>query len=208
MTQTIHVLVADDHPLIRSGLTASINAEPDMSVVACASNGAEAVALFRSHRPDVSLIDLRMPVMDGVTAIQTIVSEAPDAKIVVLSTYQGDEGIFRSLKAGARTYLLKDMLSEEVVRSIRDVHSGGRPMPSLVSQRLAERMVLTPLTPREIEVLRLLAQGLRNKEIAAALSISDQTAQGHVKSILDKFGVHDRTEAVALAARRGIIHFD
>ena len=208
ISKQIQVLVADDHPMVRAGLSATIDAEPDMRVVAAAADGAEAVALYRIHQPDVAVIDLRMPNMDGVAAIGTILQFAPAAKIMVLSTYQGDEDISRSLKTGARTYLLKDMLAQDLVRAIREVAAGGRPIPPAVGQRLAEHMLQTPLTPRELDVLRLVAKGLRNKEIAASLSISDQTAQGHVKSILEKFGVHDRTEAVAVAARRGIIHFD
>jgi two-component system, NarL family, response regulator len=208
MATDIRVLVADDHPLIQAGLTATINAEPDMRVVATASDGRTAVTLFREHHPDVALVDLRMPVMDGLEAIRAIMASCPEARIVVLSTYQGDEQIFKALDAGARTYLLKDMLAAEVVRSIRDVHAGARPLPPVVSHKLAERMLATPLTPRELDVLKLVAQGLRNKEIAAALSIADLTVQSHVKSVLEKFGVHDRTEAVAIAARRGIIHFD
>jgi len=204
----IQVLVADDHPMIRTGLAATIDAEPDMCVVAAASNGHEAAALFREHHPDIALIDLRMPVMDGVQAIRTILEFAPSAKIIVLSTYQGDEDIFRSLKAGAKSYLLKDMLGQELIRAIREVAAGGRPVPPTVGEKLAEHMLYTPLTPREVDVLKLIARGMRNKEIAASLAITDQTAQGHVKSILEKFGVHDRTEAVAIAARRGMIHFD
>jgi len=204
----IQILVADDHPMIRAGLSATLDAEGDMHVVAAAANGAQAVALFREHRPDVTLIDLRMPVMDGVQAIQGILQLAPGAKIIVLSTYQRDEDIFRCLKAGAKTYLLKDMLANDIVRTVREVSSGLRPIPPAVGEKLAEHMVHTPLTPRELEVLELVARGLRNKEIAAALSITDLTAQGHVKSILEKLGVHDRTEAVAVAARRGTIHFD
>jgi two-component system NarL family response regulator len=207
-SKQIRVLVADDHPMIRAGLAATINVEPDMNVIASAADGSDAANLYREHRPDVALIDLKMPVMDGVESIQSILEFDPDAKIVVLSTYQGDEDIFRSLKAGAKTYLLKDMLADELVRAIRDVARGGRPIPPAVSQKLAERVLHTPLTPRELDVLRLIAKGLRNKEIAAALSIADQTAQGHVKSILEKFNVHDRTEAIAVAARRGIIHLD
>lgn len=204
----IHVLVADDHPMIRAGLAATIDGESNMRVVAVASNGEEAVALFRDHRPDVTLMDLRMPVMDGVAAIQAVLNVAPEAKIIVLSTYKGDEDIYRSLKAGAKTYLLKDMLGRDLVRAIHEVVAGGRPIPPAVGEKLAERMLFTQLTPREMDVLILLAKGLRNKEIAAFLSITEQTAQGHVKSILEKLGVHDRTEAVAIAARRGIIHLD
>lgn len=202
----IDVLVADDHPMIRAGLAATIGAEPDMSVVATACNGAEAVELFRQHHPDLTLMDLRMPVMDGVEAIATIIALEPVAKIVVLSTYQGDEDIFRSLKAGAKTYLLKDMLGKDLVRVMREVIAGGRPVSPEVGRKLADRMLQTPLTPRELEVLELVAKGWRNKEIAASLSISDQTAQGHVRSILDKLGVRDRTEAVAVALQRGLIH--
>jgi len=207
-SKRIRVLVADDHPMVRAGLTATIDAEPDMCVVGAAAEGQEAVSLFRELRPSLTLIDLRMPVMDGVAAIQSIIGIAPAAKIIVLSTYQGDEDIYRSLKAGAITYLLKDMLADELVRAIRDVAAGARPIPQAVGRKLAERMRHTPLTPREMDVLRLVAQGFQNKEIAAALSIADQTAQGHVKSILDKLDAHDRTEAVAVAARRGLIRFE
>lgn len=204
----IRVVVADDHPLIQTGLAATIGAEGDMRVVASASNGAEAIALFRSHLPDVLLIDVRMPVMDGVTAIEAIVRESPDARIIVLSTYQGDEHIYRALKAGARAYLLKEMLAHDVVRAIRDVHAGRRPMPAAVSHKMADRLLSTPLTPREMDVLKLMAEGLRNKEIGAALSIADQTVEGHVKNILEKLGVRDRTGAVAMAARRGMVELD
>jgi len=179
-----------------------------MELVATASDGQQAVALFREHQPDVAVLDLRMPVMDGVNAIQAIVNFAPAAKIIVLSTYQGDEQIFQSLKAGAKTYLLKDVMEEELVRVVREVAAGGRPIPLAVGQKLADHMLQTPLTPRELDVLKLVAKGLRNKEVAATLSISDPTVQGHVRCILEKFGVHDRVEAVAIAARRGIIHFD
>jgi len=204
----IQVLVADDHPMIRAGLTATIDAEPDMRVVAAVANGEQAVALFREHQPHVALIDLRMPVMDGLEAIQGILRFAPAAKIIILSTYQGDEDIFRSLQAGARTYLLKDTLAEELVRAVREVAAGARPIPPAVGQKLADHMLQTPLTPRELDVLRLVAKWMRNKEIAASLSITDQTAQSHLKSIFEKLGVHDRTEAVAVAARRGIVRLD
>lgn len=204
----IRVLVADDHPMVRAGLSATISAEPDMTLAGEASNGAEAVALFRQHRPDVALIDLRMPDVSGLEAIETILQFSPEAKIIVLSTYQGDEDIFRSLQAGAKTYLLKDVLAQELVKAIRDVAAGKSPVSPAVGQKLAEHLRYTPLTPRELEVLTLLAKGMRNKEIAASLAISDQTAQGHVQNILEKFGVHDRVEAVTIAARRGIIHLD
>jgi len=204
----IRVLVVDDHPMVRAGLTATIDPEPDMTVVASASTGREAVEQYRQHQPDVMLIDLRMPEMGGVEAIRTIRAEFPSAKIIVLSTYQGDEDIYRALEGGAVTYLLKDTLAEKLVEVIREVAGGGRPILPEVAQRLSERMFQTALTNREVEVLHLVARGMRNKEIAGELSISDETVQGHVKNILAKLSVHDRTEAVAVAIRRGIVHLD
>jgi two-component system NarL family response regulator len=204
----IRVLVVDDHPMIRAGLTATIDPEPDMTVVASASTGREGLEQYRQHQPDVMLIDLKMPEMGGVEAIRTIRAEFPSAKIIVVSTYQGDEDIFRALEAGAVTYLLKDMLAEKMVGIIREVAGGGRPIPPEVAQRLTDRMFQAALTTREVEVLRLVARGMRNKEIAADLKISDETVQGHVKNILAKLSVHDRTEAVAVAIRRGIVHLD
>jgi two-component system NarL family response regulator len=204
----IRVLVVDDHPMIRAGLTATIDPEPDMTVVASASTGREGLEQYRQHQPDVMLIDLKMPEMGGVEAIRTIRAEFPLAKIIVLSTYQGDEDIYRALDAGAVTYLLKDTLAEKMVGVIREVVGGGRPIPPEVAQRLTGRMFQTALTPREIEVLHLVARGMRNKEIAGDLKISDETVQGHVKNILAKLSVHDRTEAVAVAVRRGIVHLD
>ena len=204
----IRVLVVDDHPMVRAGLTATIDPEPDMTVVASASTGREAVEQYRQHQPDVMLIDLRMPEMGGVEAIRTIRAEFPSAKIIVLSTYQGDEDIYRALEGGAVTYLLKDTLAEKLVGIIREVAGGGRPILPEVAQRLSARMFQTALTNREVEVLHLVARGMRNKEIAGELSISDETVQGHVKNILAKLSVHDRTEAVAVAIRRGIVHLD
>jgi len=204
----IRILVVDDHALLRAGLDASIGAESDMQVVAAATTGKEALALFRQHQPDVTLMDLKMPVMGGVEAIQAIRGQYPSAKVIVLSTYQGDEDIYRALQAGATTYVLKDTLAEDLVRVIREVFAGGRPLPTPVAQRLADRMLHPDLTARELDVLRLIAKGMRNKEIAARLGISEETTQGHVKNILSKFGLHDRTEAVAVAVRRGIVHMD
>ena len=204
----IRILVVDDHALLRAGLGASIGAERDMEIVAAASNGKEAVEQFQKHRPDVTLMDLKMPVMGGVEAIRQIHGQCPSAKVIVLSTYEGDDDIFRALEAGATTYLLKDTLAEDLVRVIREVFSGGRPLPALVAQRLADRMLQPKLTARELDVLRLIAKGMRNKEIAAQLGIGEETAQGYVKSILLKFGLHDRTEAVTVAVRRGIVHID
>jgi two-component system NarL family response regulator len=204
----IRILLVDDHPLLRDGLRASISAEIDMQVVGEAANGQEALELFREYRPDITLMDLKMPVMGGVQAIQGIRGQFALAKVIVLSTYEGDEDIHRALEAGASTYLLKDTLSKDLVRVIRAVFAGERTLPAPVAQRLADRMLQPALTAREVEVLRLIAQGLRNKEIAGRLGISEETAQSHVRNILSKFGLHDRTEAVAVAVRRGIVHLD
>jgi DNA-binding NarL/FixJ family response regulator len=200
--------VIDDHPMIRAGLTATIEPEPDMTVVALAANGREGLEQFRVHRPDVTLMDLKMPDMGGVDAIRQIRAEFSSARIIVLSTYQGDEDIYRALEAGAITYLLKDMIADRMMGVIREVAGGGRPILPEVAQRLTGRMFKASLTARELEVLRLIAAGLRNKEIAGQLNISEETVQGHVKNILAKLDVHDRTEAVAVAVRRGIVHLD
>jgi two-component system NarL family response regulator len=204
----IRILLIDDHPMIRAGLTATIEPEADMTVVASAANGREGLKQFRQHQPDITLMDLRMPDMGGVETIRAIRAEFPAARIIVLSTYQGDEDIYRALEAGAVTYLLKDMIAEKMMGVIRDVAAGGRPILPEVAQRLTDRMFQTALTTREIEVLGLVARGKRNKEIAADLKISDETVEGHVKKILAKLSVHDRTEAVAVAIRRGIVHLD
>ena len=204
----IRILIVDDHALLRAGLTASLGAEPDMEIVAAASNGQEAVELFRQHQPDIIVMDLKMPVMGGVEAIRAIRGQSPAARVVVLSTYEGDDDIYRALQAGAASYLLKDTLAEDLVRVIREIFAGGRPLPPPVAQRLADRMLQPELTARELDVLRLIARGMRNKEIAARLGIGEETAQGHVKNILAKLGLHDRTEAVAVAVRRGIVHID
>ena len=204
----IRILLVDDHPLLRDGLRASIGAESDMEIVGAARNGQEALELFQQHQPDITLMDLKMPVMGGVEAIRAMCGRSASAKVIVLSTYEGDEDIHRALEAGATTYLLKDTLAEDLVRVIRAVFSGERPLPALVAQRLAVRGLQPSLTARELDVLRLIAEGLRNKEIAARLGISEETAQGHVRNILLKLGLHDRTEALAVAVRRGIVHLD
>ncbi len=194
--------------MVRAGLAATLNPEPDMEIVASAENGREGVALYRCHQPDVALMDLKMPEMGGVEAIRAIRMDFPLAKIVVLSTYEGDEDIFRAIQAGALTYLLKNTPSEKMIDVIRKVAAGGRPMPPEVAQKLTDRLLQPTLTNRETDVLRLLTRGMRNKEIAAALEITEETVQSHVKSILAKLAVHDRTEAVAVAIRRGIVHLD
>lgn len=204
----IRVLVIDDHPMVRAGLSATIDPEPDMTVIASAQNGKEAVELYRQHQPDVALMDLKMPVLGGVDAIRAIRAEFPAAKIVVLSTYEGDDDIYRAMEAGAVTYLLKNTPSEKMIGVMREVARGARSVPPEIAQKLTDRIFQPALTPRETEVLQLVAQGMRNKEIAAELGVSEETAQGHVKNILAKLSVHDRTAAVAVAIRRGLVHLD
>jgi two-component system NarL family response regulator len=194
--------------MIRAGLSATISPEADMTVVAAASNGVEGLELFRIHQPDITLLDLRMPKMEGVETIEAIRREFPTAKIIVLSTYQGDDDIYRAIKAGAITYLLKDMLAKKMMEVIREVAAGGRPMSPEVAERLTGRISQPDLTNRELEILDLIARGLRNKEISAQLGIREDTVQGHIKSILAKLSVHDRTEAVTVAVRRGIVRLD
>ena len=204
----IRVLAADDHPMVRAGLAAVIGAEPDMELVGEASNGREALELYREHRPDVILMDLRMPGMDGLAATRAILSEFPTARIVMLSTYDGDEDIHRALEAGAKGYLLKDMLRTEVLNTIRAVHRGQKAIPAAVAARLAEYVPRVQLSEREREVLELVAKGLSNKEIARVLGRAEETVKVHLKNIFDKLGVEDRTEAVTTALQRGIIHID
>ena len=204
----IRVLCVDDHRIVREGISLIINRQSDMEVVALAASGEEAVALHRKYHPDVTLMDLQLGAMSGVEAIRAIRSESSAANIVVLTMYQGDEDIFRALKSGAATYLLKDTPSDELVRAVREVHLGLSSLPANVAQRLGTRPFDEGLTARGMEVLRLLAAGMRNKEIAAALDISQETVQGHVKKILRTLEVNDRTAAVTVAIRRGIIRLD
>jgi DNA-binding NarL/FixJ family response regulator len=206
--ETIRVLVADDHPVVRTGLTAVLVQQADLKLVAEAENGERAVALYREHQPDVCLMDLRMPVMDGVEAIRTITSEFPNARILALTTYEGDADIRRALEAGARGYLLKDMLLTEVIRAVRAVHRGERVIPHAVAARLAEFPERSDLTERELEVLQLVARGLSNKEAARAIGRTDETIKIHLKNVFAKLGVADRTEAVTVAITRGLIHLD
>jgi two-component system NarL family response regulator len=194
--------------MIRAGLIATITPEPDMEIIGSAENGRQGVELYRKHQPDVALMDLKMPDMGGVEAIRAIRADFPHARIVVLSTYEGNEDIYRAMQAGAVTYLLKNTRSEKMIGVIREVAAGRRPLSPEVAQKLTDRMFETALTSRETEVLQLVARGMRNKEIAAALKITEETAQSHVRNILAKLSVHDRTEAVAIAIRRGIIHID
>jgi len=204
----IRVLVVDDHFVVRMGLTTLINSQPDMTVVGDAANGKQGVELFRANHPDVTLMDLRMPEMGGVDAINAIRQEAPDCKIIVLTTFDGDEDIFRAFQAGARAYLLKDMHHDELLSAIRAVNQGQRFIPPAIANRLAERMPRSELTARELEVLRLIVKGMSNKEIAATLFITEGTVKIHVNNVLGKLGVSDRTKAATTALQRGIVHLE
>jgi two-component system NarL family response regulator len=204
----IRVLTADDHPVVRAGIAAMIANEPDIDIVADGRDGAEAVARFEAHRPDVVLIDLRMPKLDGVSAIRAIRSIEPNARIVALTTYDGDTDIHRALSAGASAYLLKDAMVDELVAAIRTAFSGKRVIPPEVASRLAEFTPRDDLTAREQEVLQHVARGLGNKEIAQAIGRSAETVKAHLESIFQKLGARDRTHAVTIALHRGIIHLD
>jgi DNA-binding NarL/FixJ family response regulator len=206
MGDRIRVICVDDHRIVREGIAAIIGRQPDMEVVGSAGTGTQAVELFQQIRPDVTLMDLQLPVMTGLEAIRSIRALDKDARIIVLTTYHGDEDIYRALNAGAATYLLKDAILDDLARVVRDVHSGARPISEDVQRILAARAHNAPLTLREIEVLELIAEGLRNKEVADALGITEETAKVHVRNIFNKLNVKDRTAAVTLALRRGIIH--
>jgi two-component system, NarL family, response regulator len=205
---SIRVLIADDHPVVRTGLRAMITNEADMSVIAEALDGVEAIALYDQHRPAVVLMDLRMPRMDGVAAARAITGAHPDARVVVLTTYEGDADIYRALDAGACGYLIKDMLGSEVVSAIRLAAAGKRVIPANVASRLAEFTPRVDLTPRELEVLRLAAKGLRNRDIARVIGRTEETVKVHLKHVMTKLEAEDRTEAVTVALQRGIIHLD
>ena len=201
----IRILLADDHPLLRDGVAGLIADQPDMALVGEASTGLEAIDQFRKHRPDVTLLDLQMPEMNGIDAILAIREEFRDARIIVLTTYTGDAQILRALKAGAQAYLLKSALRRELLDTIRVVHKGKTRIPPEVAVQLAEHAADDPLTSREIEVLRLIAAGKANKLVASDLSITEETVKGHVKNILSKLDARDRTHAVTIALKRGII---
>jgi DNA-binding NarL/FixJ family response regulator len=204
----IRVMAVDDHPIVRSGLAAVIAEEPDLAFVAQAGNGQEAIAMFRAARPDVTLMDLRMPVLGGVDAIRAIRSEFPEARIIALTTYEGDVDIHHALQAGAAGYLLKDMLPTEVVNAVRAVHGGKRVIPPAVAGRIAEYTPRVDLTEREREVLEYLAHGYSNSDIARAIGRTDETVKIHLKHVFAKLGVAGRTEAVMVALQRGIIHLE
>jgi DNA-binding NarL/FixJ family response regulator len=201
----IRVLTVDDHPLLRDGIAALISTQPDIELAAEATNGREAVEQFRKHRPDVTLMDLQMPEMGGIDAMSAIRGEFPDARIIVLTTYAGDVQVMRALKAGARGYLLKGLLRKELLETIRAVHAGQKRIPTEVAAELADHATDDTLTSREIEVLKLIGGGNANKEIAALLSITEETVKGHVRNILAKLGANDRTHAVTIGLKRGII---
>src|ERR1041385_869801 len=201
----IRILIADDHTVVRDGLVAIIKQEQDMDVVAESGDGREAVELWKQHRPDVALMDLRMPGLDGVNAIYAIRAADPKARIVVLTTFDGDEDIYRGMRAGAKSYLLKDVRREELFQCIREVHAGRTFVPPAIAAKLAERLPAEELTPRELEVLRLLASGKPNKLIGADLTITEVTVKSHVQAVFKKLNVLSRTEAIAVANRRGLL---
>ena len=201
----IRVFSVDDHPLLREGIAAIINSQPDMILVAQGESGSDAVRMFKEHQPDVTLLDLRLPDISGIDALIAIRTDFPEARVIMLTTFEGDVEIQRSLQAGARGYLLKNMPPKELVEVIRQVHAGKKRVPPEVAAQLAEHMSDEALTEREIEVLRHLAGGNRNRDIAERLFISEETVKVHVKHVMEKLGASDRTQAVAIAVRRGII---
>jgi DNA-binding NarL/FixJ family response regulator len=204
-TSSIRILIVDDHPALREGVVAILADQNDMSVVAQASNGREAIQQFRANLPDVVLMDLQMPEMNGLDAITSIRGEFPDARVIVLTTYTGDVQVLRALRAGARAYLIKNLLHKDLLETIRAVHAGKKALSPEASYELAEHATDDPLTPGEIEVLKLISRGNANKQIAAQLSITEETVKGRVKNILSKLGANDRTHAAMIGLKRGII---
>jgi two-component system NarL family response regulator len=199
------VLVVEDHNVVRQGLVALLNVVDGLTVVGEAADGLDAIDQFRKHQPDITLMDLRLPRLSGVEAIQRIRLEAPQARVIVLTTYDGDEDIYRALKAGARAYLLKGMTGEELVTTIRAVHAGKSHIPAAIAEKLAARMGTEDLTPREFDVLEQIVRGKSNKEIASELNVSEATVKTHINSLLGKLGVTDRTQAATAAIQRGIV---
>jgi two-component system NarL family response regulator len=206
MSTRIQILCVDDHPLVREGLARTLGREADMQVVGAVATGEEGVEMFRRFRPDIVLMDLQLPGMSGLRAIEEIRREDGNARIIVLTMYQGDEDIYRALRAGAASYLFKDTLSNDLVSFVREVYDGGRPIPASVASRVASRVPQTGLSPRELDVLGLIASGKQNKEIADALSLSVETVGTHIKHLFAKLGVNDRVTAVTVALSRGMIH--
>lgn len=208
MTDSIRILIVDDHHIVRQGLAALLKTVPGFAVAAEASDGEQAVELYRRHRPDVTLMDLRLPRLNGVAAIERIRAEFPAARVIVLTTFDGDEDIYRAMQAGAKGYLLKGMDLNELTEAIRTVHAGKSRIPSRVAEKLAERMGGSSLTARELEVLQLIVAGKSNRDIGTTLFISEATVKTHVNSLLSKLGVEDRTQAATTALQRGIVHLD
>jgi two-component system NarL family response regulator len=208
MPDKLQIMIVDDHYLVRVGLTSIIGLEPDMMICAEAQSGEQAVSLFASRRPDVTLMDVRLPGMSGIAAIEAIRSDAPDAKVIALSTYISDEEVYAALKVGAMAYLVKSVAREELIQVIRKAAAGRRHVPADLAARLADRMSRATLSTRELDVLRLLVGGKRNREIASALDITEGTVKLHVSSILGKLGAVDRTEAVTVALQRGLIQLE
>lgn len=207
-TKPIRILVVDDHFMVRMGLTASLNAEPDMEVVAEVGSGEAALEAYNLHRPNLVIMDVRLPGMDGAAATAAMLRDFPDACVLMLSTHSGEEEIYRAMQAGARGYVLKSVLREDLLRAIRDVHVGRRHLDPIVASHLAERLSHRSLTARELEVLRMVAKGWGNKEIANTLNIAEVTVKLHVSHVLEKLNVKDRTEAATTAVQRGIISLD
>jgi DNA-binding NarL/FixJ family response regulator len=205
-TPRIRVLCVDDHPIVRDGLISIVTMQPDMEIVGAAGSGAEGLSMFRDLKPDVTLVDLRLRDITGFDLIRNILALAPSARTIVLTSFEGDVDIERALAAGARGYVVKGMVREELLHAIRAVHSGKQHVPSAIAAKLVDHLASEKLTQRELDVLKEVARGKRNKEIGATLSIAEDTVKMHVKSILMKLGVNDRTEAVTIALRRGIIH--
>jgi two-component system NarL family response regulator len=201
----MNVLIVDDHPLLRAGIAAVIGGEADMTLVGEASNGREAVERYRALRPDVTVMDLQMPELDGITATATILEEWPDARVIMLSTYRGDTQAYRALKAGACGYMLKSTVRTDLLNALRTVHAGRRHIPPEIAAELAEHMVASPLSSRELEVLKRVAAGNSNRAVASLMYLSEDTVKSHMKNISSKLGANDRTHAVMIAVKRGII---
>jgi len=206
--ERISLMIVEDHFVVRVGLAAIINSQPDMVTVAEASNGRQAIELFDQHQPDVTLLDLRLPGMNGLEVITAIRGKHPKARVIVLSTYGGDEDIFRAFQAGARAYFLKDIKGQDLINAIRAVRAGQRPLPPEIAARLADRIPRSELSPRELEILKLISRGGSNKEIANSLNISEGTVRVHASNIFAKLGCSDRAQAVTEAFKRGIIYID